>query len=264
MKKLFSILFIILQYTSISSDEFVTVEKCGVRHKFCKMNDAWLDQFISYDFQKWENDTFEVFQKVKNPKGTAIDLGAWIGTTSIWLAKNFAHVIIVEADKNSLIYLKKNLEASNCKNTSICEKAISNQNKFVVFGPRINLSPVLNSSTSCVKKLTEAYDSKNNYIVSSITLSQIVDQYMKSDFPKISFIKCDIEGGEEGILKDILEFSSTNKCDALISFHYDWWSNKNIDSYAALFDKFNTNLPLNNVCEFVKNNPYGSVLFSPK
>ncbi len=54
------------------------------------MDGSWVDDFLVYDFKDWENDTFEVFEKVKNQEGIAIDIGAWIGTTAIWLSKNFS------------------------------------------------------------------------------------------------------------------------------------------------------------------------------
>jgi FkbM family methyltransferase len=267
-----SALFIVnMLFSPLSSlkgeDVFVTVQKRNVTHKFAKMS-GWLEDFLDHRFVEWENDTFDVFEQVKDPKGVAIDLGAWIGTTSIWLSNNFLYVIAVEADKESLKYLKKNLVASNCTNVQICEKAVSHTDEPVVFGPRLSFGEELNNSTSYAKKLSDAVDSHNNYLISTLTFNQIIENYVTKNEKlkncKVSFIKCDIEGGEESILKDILDYAKINKSKAWISFHYDWWSAKNIESFESLFQQFKTNSPTANVSEYIKQNPFTSILFEPK
>lgn len=229
------------------------------------MEGNWVDRFIESDFKEWENDTFDTFEKVKNPNGVAIDIGAWIGTTCIWLSKNFAYVVAVEADTKSLDYLKKNLVLSECENVIVCDKALSNDGKPVVFGPRLSHGDALNGSTSYIKSAAKAGDSRHNYVISSMTLEQIVHQYIngKQITQPVTFIKCDIEGGEESVLADILDYALKHRCSVWMSFHYTWWSEKNITKHQALFSKFDSNCP-KDICEYIKENPFGSVLFIPK
>ena len=49
----------------------------------------------SFTNGNWEANTFEVFNHVKKADKKAIDIGAWIGPTSIWLSKNFKEVLVV-------------------------------------------------------------------------------------------------------------------------------------------------------------------------
>lgn len=250
---------------SAFEDVFVTVAKRDVVHRFAKMGGGWVDDFTAYLFRNWEEDTFDTFEMVADKHGIAIDLGAWIGTTSIWLSKNFKHVFAIEADLESLIFLKKNLKASECANLTICDKAITDTNGSVFFGPRLSIRDCLNFSTSYVKNESS---SKNDITVSSITFDRLLKEYINlSDAAKghkITFIKCDIEGGEEKILKDVLDFANTNNCRVWMSFHYTWWEKNKITDFKSDFANFYAICPKGDICEHIQKNPFASVLLIPK
>lgn len=241
--------------------DYIVVEKNGVIHKFVRFDPA-TDHFIQNVFLNWENDTFDVFEKVKDSESIAIDIGAWIGTTSIWLSKNFHHVISIEADRLSLKCLEQNLKASECYNISVCNRPIFDSIKEIIFGPRGN---DLNESTSYLKEVS---DHEKDYVLKSVTLKQLIHEYVNLNDAlnthKIAFIKCDIEGGEENILEDVLQFASNNGCKVYMSFHVDWWKSKKITDFSSLFDNFKTNCPIENVCEYVARNPFASLVFEPK
>jgi FkbM family methyltransferase len=249
-----------------ADDGFFTVNRGNVVHKFAKSNTDWVNNFLKNEFTIWENDTFDTFEKIKDQKGIAIDLGAWIGTTAIWLSKNFAYVIAVEADKDSIPYLEKNLAASGCQNVLICDKAVADREKYVNFGPRLTMlhGDSLNGSTSFMKEISDSF---TDYIVEAFSFQKIIHEYvhkneMVNQYP-ISFIKCDIEGGEEFILEDILRFALVHNCKVWMSFHLLWWSQKKITEFADLFKKFKTNIETNDLCEFITTNNFASVLFEP-
>jgi len=143
-----TIFLCLIDCTVLSADEFVTVKKREVVHKFVKMGGEWVDDFTAYLFKDWEEDTFDTFEMVADKNAIAIDLGAWIGTTSIWLSKNFHYVLAVEPDRESVVFLGKNLQASGCDNVIICDKAIAETDGEVFFGPRPAISNSLNFSTS--------------------------------------------------------------------------------------------------------------------
>lgn len=243
------------------SDDCIVVEKRGVTHRFVRSGGT-PDNFCQNFFPTWENDTFDAFEMVKDDQGIAIDVGAWIGTTAIWLSKNFYHVIALDADNQSVKSLERNLKASDCSNVTICNLPISNVTQNVIFGPR---GGVLNQSMSYIKPSS---NSIHDYIKKSITFKQLIHDYVYANdnisSHKISFIKCDIEGGEEDILEDILHFAYNNNCKVFMSFHYSWWKSKNINDFKYLFDHFNANSPNNDACEYIRRNPSGSVLFEPK
>lgn len=248
-----------------AEDEFYTVSKGSVIHKLAKTETPWVNQFIMSKFPgDWEEDTFVSFEKVKDKDGIAIDLGAWIGTTAIWLSSNFFYVVAIDADSESIKYLEKNLKASSCDNVSICNKAISADGKPVIFGPRKSHGDALNGSTSFIKTFS---DSKCDYVVPSLTLAQVVEEFVtkneKIKGHKVTFIKCDIEGGEEYILENVLQYAAANNIKVLMSFHYDWWKKKNLESFEPLFQKFKSDVEGKTVSAYINSNPFGSVLFVP-
>ena len=51
---------------------------------------------------------------------------------------------------------------------------------------------------------------------------------------EISLIKVDIEGGEEFILNDLFILNAKYKMPLYISFHYDWWKDKNLNRFDFL------------------------------
>lgn len=252
-------------FAAAPADDFVTVEKRNVTYKFAKMGGGWVDEFTALRFKTWEEDTFNIFEMVADKTGVAIDIGAWIGTTAIWLAKNFQHVISVEADKESIVYLNKNLKASGCENITLCDKALTDMNGVVFFGPRASISDSLNFSTSYAKAES---NSQNDFQIPSIDFAQFVKQYISENNAlkggKITFIKCDIEGGEEKILKDLLSYADTHNCRVWLSFHYTWWKNHKITDFKDDLDHFYAICPKGDVCDYIQKNPFASVLLIPK
>jgi len=200
----------------------------------------------------WENDTYSVFDIVKDPTKTAIDIGGWIGPTAIWLSKHFKEVVIVEADKVALSALKANLESSNCNNVKVIDRPIySESNVKLFFGSNTNRAADLGDSTSQLKnESTNTEDSE----VLTISLSDIL-----KETKDVSFIKVDIEGGEEHIIPELFETCSKHNISLWISFHYDWWKDPNIDRFAKWFSLATNE---KNITEFVKKQPFGSLFLT--
>lgn len=257
----FLYLIFIFSISGIKSDEYIEINKKNVLYKFVSF-DKPTDHFVKNVFPNWEMELFDVFEKVKDPLGIAIDIGAWIGVTTIWLAKNFSDVIAIDADRVSLQCLKNNLKASECTNVLICENALADKNKDVIFGARG--SQKLNDSMSCIKE--QAYN-VDDYIVKAITFKQLLSNYIYNNeqlrSKKITFIKCDIEGGEENIIADMLSFAYQNKTMVYLSFHLDWWTSKKITDFESLFKLFATSCPQSDICKYIKENPFTSIFFAP-
>jgi FkbM family methyltransferase len=225
----------------------------------------WLLLFFSVNLgaaEKWSSDEYALFEQVRDTQGIAIDLGAWTGTTSIELSRHFYHVVSVEADRASLGYLLKNLRQSRCKNVTICNHPVAGSGAEVVFGPRGQL---LNESTSHIK--TES-NNPNDYFVRSITFKQLLYDYVYSNnglnSHKIAFIKCNIEGGEENILEDLLHFAYNNNVKIYISFHMGLWSSHKLENFEYIFKFFNTSCPSGDILQYLRENPSGALLFEPK
>jgi FkbM family methyltransferase len=188
----------------------------------------------SFTNENWEGNTFEVFNHVKNINKKAIDIGAWIGPTSIWLSKNFKEVLAIDADLVAIEALKANLKASECFNTQILDKPIHSVNTKVTFGTNqyvpLYQSEGLGASTSQIK---EGGFTDSDYLSETITMDQLNQLF---PFSEVSFVKVDIEGGEELILEDLIKNAKKYNWELWISFHYDWWKDKNINRFDGIFD----------------------------
>lgn len=217
------------------------------------------DWFVNY-FRtgEWEKDTFEIFDGVKDSNKVAVDIGAWIGATSIWLSKNFKKVISVEADKNALTVLKSNLKNNNCENVVVIDKAVhNNSSDKLFFGKNLNRLGEGHGDSTSQGRVNKTND--DDYLVNTITISDILK--LNSD---ISFMKIDIEGAEEAILEDLFILSAENNLKIWISFHYDWWAVKNIDRFNHLLSKIKSITHNNQIInkytlpDIVKLNPFTS------
>lgn len=228
-----------------------------------------LDWFLPL-FQSgvWEPETFEVFEYAKDNNKAAVDIGAWIGPTSIWLSNNFKHVISVEPDVVAFAALQENLKNSNCSNVHVINRPCFNVETDVIFGTNeFNKSFAdegLGSSTSQIKT------SKNNE--EDRSQKAITLQHLKNYdfFDDICFVKVDIEGGEENILQDLFEYAKLYKWKLYVSFHCNWWKQRDIFKCRDIFDMSSkrivdisekNNLTVDELLLHILNNPLCSVYF---
>lgn len=221
------------------------------------------------DFPKgsWEPQTFNVFEYVKNKDKAAIDIGAWIGPTAIWLSNNFSKVVAVEADSVALEALKANLEDSGCTNVTVVEKAIYSERSQVTFGTNQYVETYqkegLGASTSQIKT--------GGFIDGDYTIETITVNYLSEyiSFDEVGFVKLDIEGGEEHILADIVKIAEQHHWKMWISFHRTWWKDQNVDRFAGLFDNcklaaynsFDKTVANSEIIKCISGDPFGSIYF---
>jgi FkbM family methyltransferase len=235
----------------------IRVEKCGVEYVFEEGENDWFTKKL---FNNWENGTFLAFDKVKDPSKIAIDIGAWIGTTAVWLSKNFKDVVAVEADTQSLKFLRSTLFLSGCTNVSVCENPIFSKKTTVVFGTPTGYSG--NPLNTSMSKIKDESDSAVDYTVSTITLSDILEKF-SVDPHNIGLIKCDIEGGEEHILQELLEFAEMHDVDLYMSFHTDWWKEHTLQDFEPIFSKWGSRMISDTGSNTVASS-FDSVLFMSK
>jgi len=198
----------------------------------------------------WENDSFNIFDKFLDKNKIFIDIGSWIGTTSIYGCRKSNHVYCIEAENEAFNDLSLNLEL-NCNNYTLINKAIYNvDNIDVKFGKnKFLVDSKLNDSTSQIYDENDI-SSEINY-VKTITFQNIINNY-NININEISLIKVDIEGGEEFILFDLYCVHLCYKTPIYISFHYSWWKDKNLERFYFL-----TEGQKNNIIK----NPFISILF---
>lgn len=204
-------------------------------------------------YSDWERETFEVFDKFLQEDKVFIDIGAWIGTTTIYGCRKSKHVYSVEADYKSCISLENNCQL-NCDNYTIIHNAIYDRDDIdIKFGKNLYLTnSKMNDSTSQIYLDNEISD--ECYNVKSIRIKSVIEKN-NIEYDNISLIKVDIEGGEEYILNDLFEIYKTHKIPMYISFHYSWWKDKNLDRFIFLS---------NEIKEQIIQSPFTSILFNVK
>ena len=199
------------------------------------------------NYQDWEKDTFQDFEKVTDKNKTAIDLGAWIGTTSLWLARHFNHVVSVECDPVSIERLRKNVQINDIDNITIIPHPVSHSERLVTIGPREELSYGCNVNTGTA--INYIKDEKTT-LFDSTTKTTTLKHIMKG-FNDVSFIKCDIEGHEENIIEEVFAVG----VPVHLSFHIPWWKDQNVHRFDSIFERFTYEGDISGFCE---------ILFLPK
>jgi FkbM family methyltransferase len=253
----------------VEETEKIIVRKRGVLYTLpmeCVFGSGFAN--VNY-FLSWENHTFDAFDYVYEitkdiNNSVAIDIGSHIGITSVWLSKHFKSVLSIDGDKLSCFFFKKVMEASKCGNFTLIEKPVSHEKKTVIFGPNPGWIPELNSQTSQIKDSQTAYC---DYQIETVPYFYVLN--VARTLGTISFVKCDIEAGEEDIIDDLLGDALESDYCVNLSFHIEWWKNKDLSRFATLFSKFTvkdyefkTGL-VKDPIEFLKQHPMGTLLFEP-
>jgi hypothetical protein len=176
------------------------------------------------------NNTLELpeaffLDRIQDHQSIAINLGAQEGSTALLMSKNFHHIIAVEDNPVLFVELTKNLNA--CENVTLCSTSIGKTTTF------------------------------KQFVFDNIYANESLQKH------KIGLIKCDQKANEENILEDILYFAYYNNCKVFISFHLFSWKTKKIDDLDYLFKFFNTNCPVSDICQYLRENPFASILFEP-
>ena len=224
-----------------------------------------IQNWYKNNYEKWEEDTFNIINKFINKDKILFDIGSWVGLISIPYSRYFSKVIAVEADNEAVVSLHDIISINNINNIEIINKAVFEEsNKKVYFGQsnfRLDL-PGLNQSTSHIK-----YDiiKQDDYSIDTISLYDVVQPYISD----IGLIKIDIEGGEGFLLDDISKLLQIN-IPIFISFHYPWIKNKDkllsfsnfISNHNIKYYDSDYNLILTSVYDYIIENNFGSILLS--
>jgi len=179
--------------------------------KFYKVKPHWF--WKQYSQEAWEPETLEIYKKYINPETTYIDLGAWLGVTLMYAhALGCTKLYGVEANPESFELLQEHciMNGIEAHLDNIC---ICNENKLVDFGADINYT-----STSSASSMRGT-----QFRVQGIKAEEYFKQFNNI---KGLFIKIDIEGAEEIILDDLINFLKYNKALVYLSIHIPFLQSK--------------------------------------
>ena len=166
------------------------MKKISINNISFLVNENNLEFWTKVENNKWETDTFGVFDRFLNKDTVYFDIGAWIGPTAFYAAQLSKSAYGFEPDPVAFGILKANHELNSGEEWSrrlkIINKAVSTENGFMFIGSK---SGGGDSLSSVLFKSDET-----QWKVETVALDDlIVKENLKEE--KL-FFKIDIEGGE--------------------------------------------------------------------
>lgn len=155
----------------------------------------------------WEPETFKIFDAFLDREKIFVDIGAWIGPTTLYAASRAKQVFAFEPDPIAYRSLVQNLELNRIENVVPYPIAVADSWKGINFGKRILYGDSMSS---------ELWGTSGGAQVPAVSLEAIVIDLMPG------FIKIDIEGGEKTIFdRSILALGEIQPTIHL-SLHTQW------------------------------------------
>lgn len=177
-------------------------------------NTQWdSNNFWNLFIDSWEPFTLNWIKENSDVNKSFLDIGAWIGPTSLWASKFFKSVHAFEPDPIAYEHLAENL-ALNSSNVSCYNKAVNSNGQDIEIYSRGGLG---SSMTSMYTGDVSAGVVNGFSIENAIGLDEF------------SLIKIDIEGGERLIIDSFCEIMSNNPINLIFSFHTPFYKDPEND-----------------------------------
>lgn len=189
----------------------VSVQDCGfiVQAGAVAQHDRFWDKV---NRGTWESSTFRTIDNHTHPDTLAIDCGAWIGPTALYMAQRAGLCLAFEPDPVAYATLSSNHDL-NADAPWISRLKIFNEAIHSSGAPIQIAGAGGNSMTSALN-----INAETSWTVRTRRLQDILGEY-RGGFPKV-FVKIDVEGGEYDILPSIADVLADTSVSFLISFHY--------------------------------------------
>lgn len=181
----------------------------------------------SVEAGKWEPYTFDILDKYVPLHDNYLDIGAWIGPTVLYASRFGTRCIAVEPDPVACEQLSDN-NILNGDEFEVHNQAIADHDGELVLGSE--------SLGNSMTRLEAAHPGMSVISVYCQTLDSFVRH---GEIEGSMFIKMDVEGSEELILRDI-EFFKKHKPTLYLSLHPGWFRNASLARYtiAAVSDLY--------------------------
>lgn len=159
----------------------------------------------------WEPETFKAIEQFLMPNDMALDIGAWAGPISFYMAHKAKEVHAIEPDPVIFDYLVANCSLNPTLSVKPHAIAISKETE------KLKLFARKKYGQSSSSLLNRSYDKLSSELIQAMSLSDFIT---KQNINRINFIKIDTEGGEFLFLKKWKPILEELDCPTLlISFH---------------------------------------------
>ena len=176
---------------------------------------------------RWEPETFKIIEKFCSKHHAFIDMGAWIGPTTLFGACIANQVYAVEPDPVAIAALKENMALNKelAAKITLFEGCISDSTGSMAIG---NQTQFGNSETSLLYP-----NAGRRHTVNSLTFPDFVSRY---GIQHCSLVKMDVEGAEIFILPSMIDFLKQSKPTVFISFHRPMYGERGDEFLEIAFD----------------------------
>ena len=175
----------------------------------------------------WEPETFRIIEKYAEPSRAFIDIGAWIGPTTLFGACVAGKVFSVEPDPVAISALKDNiaLNAALATKIRLFEGCIANVSGPVSIG---NPKGFGNTLSSLLYK-----NENRQHSTEGLNFSDFVSTF---DIENCSLIKMDIEGAEMLVLPTMIDYLVQYKPSLFLSIHRPMYGERCYEVSEMIFD----------------------------
>ncbi len=220
------------------SDDIVEIRGVGFFHHY--KND-YISNYIK-ELGDWEEEFNIIFEKYITKNSIVLDIGAFIGTNTIKMARKAREVHAFEAFRPTFDLLNKNVVINNMSNIKTYNIAIGNEYKIIdkMWFPRtvsIGDHNMINNGAMRINK----DDSLINENVLTETKMMRLDDFVFDGC--VDLIKIDVEGCEREVLKGGMETLRKHKPKIVIE---NWEE----EPYKELFELGYDYVQINN-CNFL-------------
>ncbi len=171
---------------------------------------------------QWEPGTFSVFDSNINNETLYIDIGGWIGSTSLYGAQLAKKTLTLEPDPIAFKRLQENVDLNlnilSHDKLKLINLALWSKETSITLIPSINFGDSSSSILRLSKDVDENHFKDKSLNVKTLTFNKLLKQVNLEEYNKV-FVKIDIEGAEyyliDFLLKNLLEV----KANLLVSTH---------------------------------------------
>lgn len=182
----------------------------------------------TFEDGSWEPNTFRIFDRFITDKTNVLDIGAWIGPTTLYAADKARKVFAFEPDPVAHFHLELNVSMSGLiDKVWIGRLAVSNEMKNIKLG--IKNAPG--------DSMTSILWGKSEMTIPAVPFhAALLDSGAK-------FVKIDIEGGEIELLENAQLILEACQPTVHLSLHTPWFSGKSLETYREVVKKAFENFP---------------------
>jgi FkbM family methyltransferase len=159
---------------------------------------------------RWEPHTFEILDRLLDQNRVFLDIGAWIGPTTLYASKRCREVLCLEPDRTAYEHLLLNLRLNGLRNVIPFNVALADTDSMQMMG---SFSGQGGDSFTSLLAHTNGGDA---FPVMGMRWQTWLDLCKP---PKIDVIKVDIEGGEFSLLPSMTSYLAQNKPALYLSIH---------------------------------------------